>query len=74
MNENNSISKCHNWVKVLVKSQFISDRFRSDAFEDLFIKIRSKHSKGQLISKRLFGILNSPKKMNEKNLTFDISG
>ena len=35
MNENNSISKCHNWVKVLVKSQFTSDRFCSDASRDV---------------------------------------
>ena len=32
----------------------------------IFLKTIKVHTKGQLISKGLFGILNSPKKTNEK--------
>ena len=62
-NENKS-----NWGIIVVKSKFLTDLYKKNLTEDKRISMISQ-AKGQLISKGLFGVLNSPKKWTNKNST-----
>ena len=59
-------------VKIWVVAYFDPKEFKKKIYEKLIVQRFSAYAKGQLISKAIYGVLDSPKKMNKK-IWLDVS-